>query len=419
MTGADYDTTSNSWLESPSMGRYCGSIFASSLIKTLPSSSSPLLVKPSNSSDTTPGGSPGISDSVEKLAMAPAGQLLPEEPNQEQVKSHNAFCHAILDSCKRIHRLWDDQTFTFSAQEDEWEHSWTGRTGIPLAYFEQRWNKLVDYPYTGGLRHADPDPANPLFVEGGTSRTGGGSGESPPDEMTASISRGRTLHMARIFLDNCPGDWTQGWNVALGGNLRDFINGDPMASSEEVIAATLLFRWHYCLATDELVCALGLPVPSGKICFQWNEGEWRRNHRDKIDDFKERTAAVHFALLDHEFLLDPGKDQSPPFYRPLFYMKAAIVEAQKTKAETLALVKQTGLYMKRIRHFAAQTLIKDYSIRYRGQEWLKTLGRRVRRSLSPRKSQSGSGEQLSSLTRSDSTGKRQSIELLFDLLHRR
>jgi hypothetical protein len=59
--------------------------------------------------------------------------LQPDSPSQSQTESYNQFCRSILEVCgARVHRLWAEQQFTFSAQNDDWEYSWTARTGTPL-----------------------------------------------------------------------------------------------------------------------------------------------------------------------------------------------------------------------------------------------------------------------------------------------
>ena len=91
---------STSWQKSPSLGRFTGSPFASTVIKTLTSATSPLL-----DDDET-------SDANEE-------SLQPDEPTPQQTETYNEFCRSILQVCKtRMTSLWDGHTFTFSAQND-------------------------------------------------------------------------------------------------------------------------------------------------------------------------------------------------------------------------------------------------------------------------------------------------------------
>ncbi|KAI9155169.1 hypothetical protein HJFPF1_07745 [Paramyrothecium foliicola] len=115
--------TSTAWLPSASMSRSCGSIFACSLIEKLTSVSSPLLDEPQQEpSDDT---------------------LQPTEASMIQTEAYNQFCRSIFEACaQRTRCLWNKQYFTFDAQDDRWDDLWTGRTGIPLAQFQARWNRL-------------------------------------------------------------------------------------------------------------------------------------------------------------------------------------------------------------------------------------------------------------------------------------
>ncbi|KAH6976315.1 hypothetical protein BKA56DRAFT_618237 [Ilyonectria sp. MPI-CAGE-AT-0026] len=89
-------------------------------------------------------------DNTNTASTPQADSLQPEDPNRIQTKCCNTFCQSILDIYKNwIHCRWYKQKFTFSAQDDAWEYSWTRRTGIPLAYFEAWWEALRTVPYTG------------------------------------------------------------------------------------------------------------------------------------------------------------------------------------------------------------------------------------------------------------------------------
>ncbi|KAI2721018.1 hypothetical protein CBS147332_4258 [Penicillium roqueforti] len=194
---------SNAWGASLSVGRTCGSIFASTQFQTLSSATSPLLDarESSNSSDQL--------------------SLQPEEPNDQQTLSYNSFCQSVLDTCQNsVTRLGNRQCFTFSAQDDRWEYSWTGRTGIPLAHFECRWKQMKPYPYTGpedirALRNQDP--GNATFTVSDPNKVGGVHTTRDSEiieNITALIAQYRIKEMARMFHATYRGDWNRGRAVA-------------------------------------------------------------------------------------------------------------------------------------------------------------------------------------------------------------
>jgi hypothetical protein len=141
---------SNVWNSSESIGRTCGSIFASTMFQTLSSVTSPLL------------------DPRQSSQSSDDETLHPDEPTDQQTLTYNSLCRSVLDTCQnKVTRFSSNQCFAFSAQDDAWEYSWSGRTGIPLAYFQDRWNALKIHPYTRPEDvHAirNQDPQNPTFA---------------------------------------------------------------------------------------------------------------------------------------------------------------------------------------------------------------------------------------------------------------
>ena len=368
---------SNAWNASQSIGRTCGSIFASTMFQTLSSVTSPLL-DPHHSSQSSD-----------------QGTLQPDEPTDEQTLSYNSFCLSVLDTCQnKVTRFGSSQYFTFSAQDDAWEYSWTGRTGIPLAHFQARWNALKIHPYTGpedvrALRNTDPQ--NPTFAIRDPNQTGGdqtGGDQNIVETMTDHIAHGRTKEMARIFHSTCPGDWTQGWQVALSGTLFGFYQMDKEPELAGMIQSVIRFRWEAALLADFIVEMFSLPVPRHEICIMWDWRSWQdeiqKNASISRSELRERWSPISLALED-SFNLPCLEQQGPPFTRPFSYLVAALVQANKPKDETTAIIDAIRELLKDARAFQNQCVYEDPEVQRTGREWLKSIGRRARRSLSPRK----------------------------------
>lgn len=112
----------------------CRSVFASTMIEALSSTTSPLL------------------DADQNFNLCDKVVLQPDSPTEQQTHTYNAFSQSVLDTCQNSNtRLGEFQNFRFSAQNDEWTFSRTGRTGIPLADFRERWDQPKPYPYTGPI----------------------------------------------------------------------------------------------------------------------------------------------------------------------------------------------------------------------------------------------------------------------------
>jgi hypothetical protein len=115
------------------LGRTFGTVFASSIIESLTSSTSPLLESPAEESYS----------------------LQPDDPTPEQAAAYDAFCDAIMDVLRKPTTVLRGKNgFQFAAQDDTWEKYWAARTGVPLDHFQRVWEPLpthqpsIDYGYS-------------------------------------------------------------------------------------------------------------------------------------------------------------------------------------------------------------------------------------------------------------------------------
>ncbi|KAJ5800019.1 uncharacterized protein N7518_002087 [Penicillium psychrosexuale] len=138
------------------------------------------------------------------------------------------------------------------------------------------------------------------------------------------------------------------------------------------------------LLADYVVAAFSLPVPSKKICILWHYFSWEDTMQKTDPTWKQRDERITTALGGC-FNLPPSDDQGPPFFRPQSYLIAALVEANKPDDETMAIISAIEQFIETL-EFHKQRACEDERVRRRGREWLKTIGRRARQSLPPRKS---------------------------------
>lgn len=333
---------SSSSHQSPSLGRFTGLPFASTVIDTLTSATSPLLDN-DETSDTNDNES-----------------LQPDEPTPQQTETYNEFCRSILEICKtRVTSTWDGHTFTFSAQNDL----------IPLTDFENHWDALEIIP---PVTEADATAQNST-----PTRTAGPSstGSSIVDEMTRSIRQNHVSLMARLFLKTCPGDENRGWGPMTHGMLSGAAQGGLPLDELEEVAGMICFRLEAALIADYLVETFNLPKPGGQICILWDSEPWRR----EVRNYPLHTM-IFRKLVGKGFPPFPAKDQGPPFERFLFYMAAAIALKDLPEPSTIQLIDQLTLFMDKAREFQKQRAISDHSTLERAQLWLKTLGRRMKSS---------------------------------------
>ncbi|KAK3349124.1 hypothetical protein B0T25DRAFT_481571 [Lasiosphaeria hispida] len=366
MAAAKPDDKSISWRLSSSIGRACGSVFAGATISALSDASTPLLGQGSSSEAPT----------------ADETCLQPREPTEMQVEMYNEFCRSITDvlGARGFSRILS-RDFTFSAQDDKWEYSWTRRSGIPLAHFRERWEKLPTYFYQPNADNNQTTPAAHL--------TGGADANTVIDEITHSMAQSRVTSMAKLFFEVlCPGDWNRGQDVAVAGGLFQFLHNHPDAQSASEIADIICFRWDTCLLVDRFVDDYGLYRPDGKICVMWDAQEYPAAMEDKYgrEGWSARYSPVWRALLEGGAMIRSADNQGPVFYRPLAYMASAVAETCTTEKETKRMVREYCEYVTSIRKFHLDRAIESTSVRSRGRKWLGSIGRGLRRSLSPSKS---------------------------------
>lgn len=358
MAAANQYTESNAWhiTHSPRR-RTCGSIFTSSVIDALTSATDPL---------------------------AP-GDLQPDSPTEDQVLTYNSFCQSIVDHCRDgVHRLWDQQYFTFSAQDDQWDWTWDGRTGILLHYFRDRWNQLENVSYSGDLETktaSDPHPSNtevsPAWL---SSQTGGVTRQTRlRHSMTDSMINNRVTMMAQLFLETCPGDWTRGWGVGLRTMLAQAverrIEDRDRAHPEIDISAFINYRWELAEMADLLVREYKLPVPNRESCIMWHDAEWTAAECSEIIGYKMRFGRVWDHFIARNFTPDPTQTQGPPFIRFTRYMTASVALAQLSDEETDRLVGKLIEYMDRFKEFYKTINAADEGNITKRREWMNSIGR--------------------------------------------
>ncbi|KAJ5333027.1 uncharacterized protein N7506_006810 [Penicillium brevicompactum] len=351
---------SNAWGPSLSVGRTCGSIFASTLFQTLSSATSPLL------------------DARESSNASDPLSLQPEEPNDQQTLTYNSFCQSVLDTCQNsVTRLGDMQYFTFSARDDKWDFSWTGRTGIPLAHFERRWQQMKSYPYTGTeemRRFGSQSPGNATFEVSDSNKVGGvreATDGEIIENMTALIAQHKIKEMAMMFHATCPGDWSWGREVAWGGTLFRLYRFGEFLADEAEIYSTIRFRWEMALLADHFVATYELPMPRNEMCILWDWYSWMHEFRAKN------------SMSESEF--DQRWQEGQLFMRPFEYLVAAFLESNRPEHEISVLSNSIREFLQNAEAFHRQRIFGSPEVRRTGREWLRSVGRRARKSLSPQK----------------------------------
>ena len=300
-TAAGPEKYSESWAESPSIGRCCVSIYASAVLEALKEES----------------------DSVTSDH--------PPQAAGDREKTWAAFASTIRDVLfLRTDRFAYEHQIHFSAQDDDWEAAWRPRTGIPLRSFRLRWERLEACPPT-----ADPsvgsnrDPANRFGVGSSTRLVqdfeqlslSGTSAPSLRSRFGGFIkpARSHVRYIASIYLASRPGRSSLGWNVSSHGRIRKLFR-DPEKVDWEVLESLYFFmkdRLSVTFAATKVLELAQVPFPKGLKCDEWEEHEdfwWQLTEmesqicnkiRSRLGDVRLHAAGV-------------------PFNKPKSYLAAAI-----------------------------------------------------------------------------------------------
>ncbi|OQE28923.1 hypothetical protein PENFLA_c004G04538 [Penicillium flavigenum] len=174
--------------------------------------------------------------------------------------------------------------------------------------------------------------------------------------------------------------------MGFGGTLRGFCERDLFQEKAPMFEAAIPFMWEAALLADDILELFDLPAPGKEICIMWNRVLWIEHKLETMPmpDLEARWRKMYNSLSGY-FEIPCLRERGPPFYRPLHYLVAAFLEADKPERETSAIISAIGDFMSTVRMFHQQRLCEDQEVRGRGRQWLKSIGRRTRKSLSPRK----------------------------------
>lgn len=374
LTAASKKDTSMSWSVSDSIGRACGSVFAATVIRALEVASSPLL--PDEEQDRGDDGD---------MPLQPP----PEEATPAQTQTYNAFCSSVNEICQtRVSRLFDRFSFTFSAQNNEWDHSWIGRSGIPLVDFKARWDRLASVPFAGCLKKKndmDTDPDNPAFKgRPGECLVGG---RVLVEKMTTSISKRDVPMMAKCYLQTCPGDWDTGCGLPM---YRPMMLATERNWAESLYDESETFdliaeRWNLALLADYIVETFHLARPQNRICILWDSVEWPERSLWTHEQ-RQKGLIAYGRFSGCSVSANSRGYNHPPLVRFGTYLATAVGKSTMSVDEAKIVSADIMLKVDDIQRRSLDDCVRSIEVVKRGRDWLRSMGRRVRRSMTPRKS---------------------------------
>lgn len=239
----------------------------------------------------------------------------------------NEAMNIVMDTTplRWLYRLLNEGSCARQPNEKEPPKLYLDEIQVSLKDFEQRWSTPASHPDTG------PEP-------------------EIVSKMTEALAHGTLRETARIFHQTCPDDWTLDINVGFGAMLRSYYEQDEGKEQAAMLAATIRFRWEMGLLTDYLVSLFDLPMPCNDICILWCQRAWQ-----DVMDMTDPAWRVRWDRIENtlgrSFNVLPREDQGPLFYRPRWYLTAALVEADKSEDETLSIVAAVGQFTEILKEF--------------------------------------------------------------------
>ncbi|KAF6802668.1 hypothetical protein CSOJ01_11439 [Colletotrichum sojae] len=317
-SAADQEARSSLWQRSPSVGRVCGSIFASNVTDVFMSSTRPLL----DDGD---------------------GELHVDTEDEEQAAAYFAFCHAVFDVCSsRI------TGFTFSPEDDH--------DALPTC------NDAGETSVARQQQSSDPDPELDLIL-------------TQPDNHIAAMAQTFLLTCPsswssgfgtlsggclRSFIDKQdPPDL--GVDVAEMMAFRWYASftADYMVAMFELKAP----NGQTCLMWDRLA---------------W----FFSNARKSIPQYREIYNEVWSALRNGDVDLLPSDIQGPPFIQFKEYLTTAIAASDLGRDGAMEVAARMVQFMNTIRDFTKErnlaAAMRSESVINTGREMFKALGRKFR-----------------------------------------
>lgn len=359
MVAAGPARESESWPASPSVGRCCGSFYATALLKVWREESEA---------------------SGESSAVATG-------TSSAQIASYAAFTEKVFDTLEGIDKFSEVHDLRFSAQDDDWTSAWGQRTGIPLSDFKSVWDKLLTVAPT-----ADPD----TFLNRSVHLPG--SLQSPAPQLQQGSIRGRfgcqaslkkhVQTVARQYLLSFPGRDSIATNISLHRLLRKFLEEKTTTDMVALMSLyeALSYRTQLMILADQLLTAAGIPAPDKTSCANFDLEEFQILSTRYSQSDRARKFATANELINSSILPQPHKKQGGRWYKPHGYIAAALVcdENVKSLSEMHAAVARLQKAFSQTLTDVKKEVERNEEVRGSKAAWYKTLGKRLR-SLSPEK----------------------------------
>ena len=357
---------SESWIPSVTLGRLCGSIYATAVIKALTAEGISRFEKDTGSKDIA-------------SSAAPVSKEL-------QMDTYSTFAGTIYRILStRVDQWAVAHDIRFSAQDDEWSREWHARRGFSLSHYASKWSNLREVaPDSSAVNHRDPTYEEDNGT-GKRTKNASGSQKVGAREIRGFFNgnlpalRSAVRLQGKMYLTSDPGRDTVASNIALHNAIQRLIKGDFFDfDSLEKIHTQIDYRLRAMDLADLFVEALGLSRPNGMKCAEW---DWTSGGIAEVGD-QQQFAEILQKVGEQELIHSPSISQGKQFAKPNVYIATALLLADLDSSTLDAMLARSAS----IRDGAISNQVEEISrfrvVKNAAQRYISTLGERPR-SLSP------------------------------------
>ncbi|KAI9784474.1 MAG: hypothetical protein M1839_002130 [Geoglossum umbratile] len=255
----------------------------------------------------------------------------------------------IHDHLKQNDRFHDHHAISFAAQDDKWTEAWRERTGIPMAFFKERWEELSVLPaQADGFSNRDPSSIfTGSFALGSLSETRSGSAIRLTHTKTMPQIYTMVRALAAGYAKSFPGMDNVSINTTLHTNVRLLLGGEGKYEDRMdgllTLGYTLSYRLEGMTMATNYKDFLGLDYPDCDSCcieawtFPLYESK-EKEAKEKLAKYAEVKRMIKAAKIFSTAADGQGYD----YDKPEEYLAIAFVESGKSKNEveqTIAVLK--------------------------------------------------------------------------------
>lgn len=263
-----------------------------------------------------------------------------EEPQDTETFAEMACL--IYDHLKETDRFHDSHEISFSVQDDLWTKAWRERTGIPIAFFKQRWEQLTIVPAKPDS-YTNRDPASTLDVPQGLSSlslSGSRIGSTRPLRPTMRLPQmyNLTRAWAAGYMNSFPGADNLSSNTAFHSCLEDLLSGKDQYKDQMDdlldLGTALIYRLDSIAQATHYKDLLGLNYLDCNACEieGWTYPLYASNQQDAKE--KLRRFDITLELIDDAKLFSgPVGAQGWHYSKPEHYLAIALVESRMSKGD--------------------------------------------------------------------------------------